>query len=212
MAGLAPGGLGEPDPVIVDDGTSVAVHRLLVVTGGPAWAHGVLENAGAVGLLLLGGLLVATWWRGRGEARVLAGVLLTAAATVAVFLTSEALKQVVDEQRPCRVPGLPAVPDCPGVGDWSFPSNHATLAAALAIGIVLVRPRLGALAGPVAVGVMLLRVLAGVHYPHDVLAGLALGGTVTAAVVLALTPAAMWVVQAGFRGFGVGAPTAGKNR
>jgi undecaprenyl-diphosphatase len=150
----------------------------------------------ALGLLALGGLLVLACWRGRTEPRVLAGGALALAATVMAYVASEALKLVVDEERPCRVDGLPAPPDCPAAGDWSFPSNHATLAAALAVGILLVRLRLrlGALAVLVAVVVGVLRVLAGAHYPHDVVAGGALGATVAAVVVLTLTPAGTWLL------------------
>lgn len=77
-----------------------------------------------------------------------------------------------------------------GVGDWSFPSNHATLAAGLAVGLAVLRPRLGMVTLPLAGAAALLRVLVGVHYPHDVLAGAALGGAVVAAVLLALLPLA----------------------
>lgn len=195
VLGLAPGGLGTPDRAIVDHGLSAAVYRAMVVTSGPSWLHGGLEKGAALGLLVLGGLLLLAMWRGRVEPRVLAGGALTLAATVVAYGTSEALKLVVDEERPCRVDGLPALPDCPAVGDWSFPSNHATLAAALAVGIALVRPRLGVLAVLVAAAVGLLRVLAGVHYPHDVLAGAALGATVATVVVLTLTPAGSWLLS-----------------
>jgi membrane-associated phospholipid phosphatase len=194
VAGLAPGGLGSPDPVIVDRGLSAALYRAMVVTSGPSWLHGGLEKGAALGLLVLGGLLVLACWRGRTEPRVLAGGALTLAATVTAYVASEALKLVVDEERPCRVDGLPALPDCPAAGDWSFPSNHATLAAALAVGIVLVRPRLGALAVLVAAAVGVLRMLAGAHYPHDVLAGAALGAMAVAVAVLTLTPAGTWLL------------------
>jgi membrane-associated phospholipid phosphatase len=157
---------------------SVAVHRWLA----GALPHELAENGAAAGLLVLGGLLMLTLWLGRSERRVVAGTVLALAATVAAYVLSEGLKLVVQEERPCR--GLLA--DCPAPGDWSFPSNHATLAAALAVGLVLVRPRLGAtaLAVIVAAAVGVLRVVAGVHYPHDVLAGWALGATVAAVTVL----------------------------
>lgn len=194
VAGLAPGGLGTPDRVVVDGGWSAELYRALVVTAGPEWLHAGLEKGAAAGLLVLGGLLVLTTWRGRLEPLVLAGGALTLAATAVAYAVSEALKLVVDEQRPCRTAGLPAFPDCPAAGDWSFPSNHATMAAALAVGIALVRPRLAAPAVLVAAVVGVLRILAGQHYPHDVLAGAALGATVAAVAVLTLTPALTWLI------------------
>ncbi|XPR82345.1 phosphatase PAP2 family protein [Streptomyces prasinus] len=91
----------------------------------------------------------------------------------------------MDEERPCRAlrTGVDLVAECPGAGDWSFPSNHATLAAGLAVGLAVLWPRLAAITLPLAGVVALLRVLVGVHYPHDVL-----GGAVVAAVLLAFMP------------------------
>lgn len=109
--------------------------------------------------------------------------------TVAAYAISEALKLVVDEERPCRaLRGVEAIAECPRTGDWSFPSNHATLAAALAVGLAMLWPRLATLTLSLAGAAGLLRVLVGVHYPHDVLAGAILGGTVVAAVLLAVMP------------------------
>ncbi|MCC9309586.1 phosphatase PAP2 family protein [Kitasatospora sp. RB6PN24] len=57
----------------------------------------------------------------------------------------------------------------------SFPSGHSASAAAFATGLAIESPLLGAIAAPVALGVMASRVYVGVHYPGDVLAGAALG-------------------------------------
>src|SRR5699024_1773760 len=77
---------------------------------------------------------------------------------------------------------------CPGSGDWSWPSNHAVLAAAFATACILVVPRLAWFALPLALAIAASRVAAGVHYVHDVLSGLALGALVVAAVVAAHPP------------------------
>jgi undecaprenyl-diphosphatase len=70
----------------------------------------------------------------------------------------------------------------------SFPSGHSASAAAFATGVALERPLLavpvGALAGAVAVS----RVHTGVHYPGDVLGGLAVGVLATYAVSRAWPP------------------------
>ena len=58
----------------------------------------------------------------------------------------------------------------------SFPSGHSASAAAFATGVALESPLAGALIAPVALGVGYSRVHVGVHYPGDVLAGMAVGG------------------------------------
>ena len=63
----------------------------------------------------------------------------------------------------------------------SFPSGHSSSAAAFATGVAMESPLAGALVAPVALGVGYSRVHVGVHYPGDVVAGLAVGGAVAAA-------------------------------
>lgn len=58
---------------------------------------------------------------------------------------------------------------------YSFPSGHSASAAAFAVGVALERPALGAAGGVLGAGVALSRVHTGVHFPGDVVAGLALG-------------------------------------
>ncbi|MFE1499825.1 phosphatase PAP2 family protein, partial [Streptomyces albidoflavus] len=207
---LAPGGvLGTNEPVHVTAGFSVRAYRALTgsVADGPPWAETVLEAASEGTLLFLGLLLAWVGWSAlrRRDREGLAGMAVAAAGTVVAYGISEALKLLVDEQRPCRaLPGVVALAPCPAPGDWSFPSNHATLAVALAVGVVLIRPRLAALALPVAGAAALLRVLVGVHYPHDVLAGAALGATAVVTVRLLVLPIALRAVSAFLVGQSVG--------
>lgn len=193
--------VGATGPLLVLGGASAAAYRSTVdaVAGAPGPLDALAEPGSEAGLLVLGLLLALRWWRGRARraADAVAGVLLTGLGTVLAYGASEALKLVVDEERPCRaLTGIPAVSECPPPGDWSFPSNHATLAAALATGLALLRPRWALLVLPIGGATAALRVAAGVHYPHDVLAGAVLGATVTAAVVIALLPFATDAVRA----------------
>ncbi|MBO3681260.1 bifunctional phosphatase PAP2/diacylglycerol kinase family protein [Streptomyces sp. NEAU-YJ-81] len=57
----------------------------------------------------------------------------------------------------------------------SFPSGHSASAAAFATGVALESSRYGLMVAPLAAAVAASRVYVGVHYPSDVLAGIALG-------------------------------------
>ncbi|MEU0546904.1 phosphatase PAP2 family protein [Micromonospora sp. NPDC005979] len=137
-------------------------------------------------ILLLGALLVVAALRrlaGGPHDRALA--LVAPLPTLLAYAGSELLKTVVDEDRPCRTVGRAIIAGtCPPPGDYSFPSNHATLAGALAVTTLLLSRRLGLLALPLAVLAAFSRVFVGVHYPHDVAGGLLLG----ALVALVATP------------------------
>ncbi|MGV9210669.1 phosphatase PAP2 family protein [Micromonospora sp. RB23] len=128
-------------------------------------------------ILLLGALLVTAALRrlsGGPHNRALA--LVAPLPTLLAYASSELLKTVVDEDRPCRTVGRAIIAGaCPPPGDYSFPSNHATLAGALAVTTLLLSRRLGLIALPLAALAAFSRVFVGVHYPHDVAAGLLLG-------------------------------------
>lgn len=78
-----------------------------------------------------------------------------------------------------------ALAACPAPGDWSLPSNHASIAGAAAVALVLAWRRLAYVAVPAALLLAFSRVVVGVHYPHDVLAGLLLGAAVATVLALA---------------------------
>ncbi|WP_369203005.1 phosphatase PAP2 family protein [Streptomyces sp. PU-14G] len=189
---LSPGGLGRQAPVRITDGFSASAYRELseAASQGPGWLGGLFELATEATLVALGLLLLWTGvraWRTRDPV-LGTGAVLTGIGTSVAYALSEGLKLVADEERPCRaLTGTDPLAECPPTGDWSFPSNHATLAAALAVGLALTRPRLAAVTLPLAVAAALLRVLVGVHYPHDVLAGAVLG-TVVMVAALSVRP------------------------
>ncbi|WP_433284394.1 phosphatase PAP2 family protein [Micromonospora sp. CA-244673] len=112
-----------------------------------------------------------------GDLRGRALALAAPVAVVCAYASSEGLKTLIAEDRPCRSPAdlVIVAGHCPPAGDWSFPSNHATIAGALAAATLLLHRRIGLVAVPLAVLAAFSRTFVGVHYPHDVAAGLLLG-------------------------------------
>lgn len=103
--------------------------------------------------------------------------LLWIGATIGLadILAAQIIKPWLGRIRPCKVDELVRIVDRCG-GMLSFPSNHATNAAAFAVfWFFLMGPKQGALA--VACGCMVgfSRVYLGVHYPSDILGGFAFG-------------------------------------
>ncbi|MFE7572390.1 phosphatase PAP2 family protein [Streptomyces sp. NPDC057539] len=154
----------------------------------PSWFQHLAELWTEAGLLLFGALFIAVWWYARPAGpRAVAVAVLAPLATAVAYVCSELTKSALTEERPCRAvagAGASLIP-CPPVGDWSFPSNHATIAGAAAITLVLARPVLACLTVPMALLMAFSRVFVGVHYPHDVAVGLVFGGVVATFVVLA---------------------------
>lgn len=146
-----------------------------------------IDVPATAGLLALAALLAVALlraWR-TDVARFAAGSAAAVGAPLA-YLASEGLKLVVAQDRPCR--DLVSVAECPPAGDWSFPSNHSTVAFALFAAIVVATRHGWAVwvAALLAVVVACARVTEGVHYPHDVAAGAVLGMAVAFAVSAAL--------------------------
>ncbi|MCM1976375.1 MULTISPECIES: phosphatase PAP2 family protein [unclassified Streptomyces] len=166
----------------------------------PAWVQSAFEFWTEYGLLVFGALFIAVWWRARGarDPRTVALAVLAPFVTALAYVASELVKSSVDEERPCRaVAGAAAsLIKCPATGDWSFPSNHATIAGAAAVALAIAARKLVLLTLPLALLMAFSRVFVGVHYPHDVAMGLLLGASLAALAVLALAGPATRVVAA----------------
>jgi membrane-associated phospholipid phosphatase len=170
----------------VPDASAVWLRDLLApFAAAPLETGAVLAVVGEVALIVIAVVWVRLWLLARAASpRTLAAVAGVPVAAALAWPVGEAAKSVLRVDRPCRLlDGLPAWVECPPAGDWSFPSNHAAVAGALAVTVVVavrhLRKPIVAILSMLAAGVAAAsRVLAGAHFPHDVVVGLLLGGIV----------------------------------
>src|SRR4051812_1245176 len=114
------------------------------------------------------------------------GTALRAAASFGVaVVAAHFIAVAVDRPRPFVAHAATIHPFLAHAADPGFPSDHATAAFAIAVAVALQRRLLGIALVAVAVLVAAGRVLLGLHYPSDVLAGAILG---TASALLVSRP------------------------
>ncbi len=104
-----------------------------------------------------------------------------AAALVSRFGVAELIRFFYHHPRPFV--GLPGVHALFTDSSWSFPSGHATFFFALSTAIYLYNKKWGTWFLVASVVVTLGRVMAGVHYPSDILGGALIGVAVAVGVV-----------------------------
>ncbi|MCC9312309.1 phosphatase PAP2 family protein [Kitasatospora sp. RB6PN24] len=172
------------------DGSGIDGGFYTTVTGWaqdtPHWLDKVIDVWSNIGLGLFALFMLWAWWQARrADSAVMARVLASPVIVVVAYLVNSVLKSLVHEVRPCQqLPNTVTVEACPGVGDWSFPSNHSVIAFAAATALLFAYRRLGWVAMLFAALMAASRVWIGVHYPHDVAVGLLVG--IVAGVVLAV--------------------------
>jgi undecaprenyl-diphosphatase len=152
------------------------------------WLHSAMLILSTYALVVYAVLWVGMWWVARQQTspRTLAAVVWAPIGLLAASVVSAPIGAAVGEKRPCRtLPNIEVIGKC-GKSS-SFPSDHAVAAGAVIVGLLLVTRRLLAWIGVLAALLIAFsRLYLGVHYPHDTLAGLALGAGVSLAGWLVL--------------------------
>ncbi|MFF9195094.1 phosphatase PAP2 family protein [Streptomyces sp. NPDC014779] len=185
MAGLASDG-SNPDVSLLYDINGLAKTA-------PPWFDRVMEFTGEYGIVLgLVLVVLGCWWSVRRRAATadsvsgLAALLWAPLAAGIALLVNVPIRGFVERPRPFKDhQGLEVL--VAGKTDFSFVSDHATLTMAVAVGVFIAHRRFGLLAIGLALAEGFCRVYMGVHYPTDVVGGLALG----TAVALLLAPLAL---------------------
>ncbi|WP_438292602.1 phosphatase PAP2 family protein [Streptomyces sp. HUAS TT7] len=188
MAGLAFDG-ANPDVSLLYDINGLAKDA-------PSWLDRAMAFVGEYGILL--GLVLVVlwcWWSvRRGEDRQsavasVAGIVWAPLAAGIAVLVNMPIRGFVERPRPfLDHKGLDVLVD--GKSDFSFVSDHATLAMAIGAGLFVANRKFGLIALGLALLEGFCRVYMGVHYPTDVVGGFALG----TAVALLLAPLAQMLL------------------
>ena len=144
------------------------------------WAHGLMRFYAKDGVALFAVLLLIGWWLGRTSSTPIAKVsaaVWTGAGALLALAINQPIGATIDRARPYNaIANMHLLVD--KTTDFSFASDHATIAGAVAAGLWLVNRHLGIMATIAAVAMAFARVYVGAHYPGDVLGGLVLGAVV----------------------------------
>ena len=177
------------------------INRLADRTG---WAHGLFKANAGFGIALFAVLLLVSYLDGRkrDDLTAVAASVWAAGAALAALGIGQLIGGAIDRARPYEtIANVHLLVD--KTTDFSFPSDHSTVAGAVAVGLLFANRRWGIVAGVLALLMAFTRVYVGAHYPTDVLAGLVLGGIVATAgwfvVVPLLRRIAEWMAGTALR-------------
>ncbi len=158
--------------------------------------HPAMRLYARYGVVVFAAILLLGWWSARHESdpRPMAAALWSPAGMLIAVGLNQPLVNHFREARPYTV--YPhALVLVARSQDFSFPSDHAVMAGAVAAGALLVNRRLGYIAVAAALLMAFVRVYVGVHFPLDVVVGLLLGAAITLALYVALRPLLLRLVH-----------------
>lgn len=173
-----------------------SLYKTINGLSGGSFADGLfkaLANDLAAAMVVLVALVFLIPWRRRRRERREGAVLATAAAGLAL-LVNQPIAHAVDRTRPYLAHPAHAHLLIARSHDPSFPSDHATGAFALAVGVWMYDRIAGTLLLVLAAILAFARVYVGTHYPADVAGGAAIG--VIAAAALYLLPPTRRLLEA----------------
>jgi undecaprenyl-diphosphatase len=114
-------------------------------------------------------------------------LFLITLSVASAWIGAHVLKQIIGGLRPFEFFDYVEPLFIYGGGD-TFPSGHATIFAALALMIIFLHKKVGIVFAILAFLISLGRVIAGVHYPADMIAGWIIGLSVSYLVYWAFLP------------------------
>jgi len=173
-----------------------SLYKTINGLAGGSFADGLfkaLANDLPAALVVLVALVFLIPWRQRRPERRAGAVLATMAAGLAL-LVNQPIAHAVDRTRPYLAHPAHAHLLIGRSHDPSFPSDHATGAFALAVGVWMYDRIAGTLLLALAAILAFARVYVGTHYPGDVAGGAAIGAA--AAVALYLLPPTRRLLEA----------------
>jgi undecaprenyl-diphosphatase len=160
------------------------------------WLHTPARLYAQYGVVVFAGLLLLSWWiaRNSGDLRRTTAALWAPVGALIALGVNQVLAGAVAEPRPYAVLPHPLVLVSRST-DYSFPSDHAVMAGAVAAGVWVANRRLGLLTAALAVLMAFTRVYVGAHFPLDVTAGLIVGAVVALGSYLVVRPLAARLVE-----------------
>ena len=144
------------------------------------------------GVAILGVVGLIAYFRARKSSdpkKTVDRVLWTAAGTLIALGLNQPLSHMVGRVRPYYVlKGVEVL--VPKANDFTFPSDHATVAGAMIVGLLMADTLTGYIALILGLFLAFARVYVGAHYPGDVIGGLIFGAIVS----VALRPAGLAII------------------